>query len=315
MYKNISLSIIIILLMGVSFFGGIQYSELKAKNDETPIKKTSLSDEINALYNKNKTDLAKDVTQEKLSDLNNRFENEEDKDKASAQLLLDANYMFKFYEELEKIAVDEGVMEGVSPEEVEDLSLSLEKVENETFVKEKTALLTDLIGQIEEINILTKEVDLLFTKKGQVRPTINHEIYTDLNDRVSKLKNKDVQARLLAKLDEVKQNLEEKDALKKRKTDGDKEEKKESKAEAKEEEKEVKKVEVETESSESNEDVAVTDKQFKSAVEAVKWAKENMDAGENWSKKGFTSWKTKPIIKKDDKGNTVEKTYEVEFKK
>lgn len=226
MYKRISLSIIIILLMGVSFFGGIQYSELKAKEEEE-FREIALEDEILSLYNDTQTDLNKNVTKDKLSDLNTRFEAEENKTEASAKLLLDANYMLEFYEtiELEPGSDLKELGTTLPAEKIEELSLILEQIENEVFVEEKEAIL------------LSEEVE--------------SDNDTDL-------------------------------------------------------------VDVDIDNDTGN---VLTNKEFETAAEAVKWAKANMDSGENWSEKGFTSWTTKPIAEKDDKGKTIRKVYEIEFKK
>lgn len=190
------------------------------KNNEDAKRLVHIDTQVNNLYNEEKTDLAENISQDQLNNVNNLLENEKGSNFNEANnvkmnsILENHALVVDMYELNERITTmfDNEILDiSVSKNDIENSKLDLEKLKNKdiaVFIERQSTLLSQAMKQFEIIENARILVNNLFTDNGEVIGGVSEIKKEDAKKIVLKVENEEVKKELLNKLKKVDEEIE-----------------------------------------------------------------------------------------------------------
>ena len=235
----------------LSFLSFLVLSGCGKKHEEDAERLDEIDSKIELLFNEDRSDLADNISEEKLDDVNDLINEEEEtefneenseKMKSILSYYTLASSMYELDQQISDLFKDEILKENASKEDIDEVKEELKTFdENEqgTFVKRQSDLIEQADEQLEAIEEAESLVGDLFTEDDEVKEDISREDEDKAQDAVAEVKKQEVKEKLSSKLEKVDKELtkREEEARKKKEEEEQKQKEEEERKRKEEEEK------------------------------------------------------------------------------
>lgn len=194
------------------------------KNQEDAERLEQISEVVESLYNEEKNDLAADISETKLAEVEKSIEvekeNERNEENENTFQMIESSYqnaamMFELEQDIANLFTDETIVqEKITQADVENLIERLEEIDRikwTPYVNRQEEGLVNATEQLDQIQVAKEMVNELYVNE-EVKTDVNQEELRIAQERVAKIKNSTIRADLDKRLEKVEQILIERTA-------------------------------------------------------------------------------------------------------